>query len=314
MTSKRLEDTREKLGEILAEVKNNNSLDARSERSQAEQAIILTQICNELKSLKAMSELAVSENSVLERLYFIDLYAREDSVADPSGHTFSWIVGQPTNSSFKSTSSRSTDGQDGISDTSEVSGAGEGREVELEDMEHDTNDTLKDDIEITHPIDMEKPLETGDGDFPESVTLLETPPINRPGSHEDSGETAGVTLGTAATESEVANVADDVAGQLSLKAASDSIHSTVTQDYDSASMKSHVPRTYISPGERSRREELSQELLKFLREDNGTFFISGKAGSGKSTLMSKFHLFITQLNLYQHWPTTHIHDRREMLH
>ena len=37
-----------------------------------------------------------------------------------------------------------------------------------------------------------------------------------------------------------------------------------------------------------RRKLLSQELLKFLREDNGTFFITGKAGSGKSTLMSEF--------------------------
>lgn len=37
----------------------------------------------------------------------------------------------------------------------------------------------------------------------------------------------------------------------------------------------------------SRRAEVARELLIFLRERNGTFFITGKPGSGKSTLISK---------------------------
>ncbi|KAL7624231.1 hypothetical protein AAE478_005790 [Parahypoxylon ruwenzoriense] len=38
--------------------------------------------------------------------------------------------------------------------------------------------------------------------------------------------------------------------------------------------------------ESHRREQLSQDLFRFLREENGTFLVSGKAGSGKSTLMT----------------------------
>lgn len=65
-------------------------------------------------------------------------------------------------------------------------------------------------------------------------------------------------------------------------------------DADNGSIRSSSNGSYAHPAESSRRinaEELerrrhnSEYFISFLRKDNGVFFASGKAGSGKSTLM-----------------------------
>ncbi|KAI1881711.1 hypothetical protein JX265_000537 [Neoarthrinium moseri] len=268
LTSKRLKETQETLEEVLTQLKAGSD-------SQLEQNDALAQIRDELKNLKDMSESAVQENSVLERLYFADLYSREDAVADPSEHTFHWILGQALdiNSAAETTS---IDGDTEKQNDAHVRGD-DGHE-ENKAMEQISDTVGAKDITSDNP---QTGLEKHDHDD------ISMPAINHLAVDEPHSETPNDrALGTSLPESgKIDDTQQFTDGSSQVATATSRPPSP--QPASGAGLDNSIS-IHDSPEraeEESRRGQLSQDFLKFLREDNGTFFISGKAGSGKSTLM-----------------------------
>ena len=234
-----------------------------------------------------MSKLVVSENSVLERLYFADLYAREDAIVHPSGHTFHWIVRQTSNnSSMKTNSSNNATSQDKVSDGPRRSDTGS-NEAELNESETGTNENLKYNSRVARQSNAGRPVQIKEMDLPHSITMPETLPRKGKAPNESFAQTAaGAKPETTVVEHKVVNNAEDDVDNILPKLFAP-VNTGVSVGSVSKSLSSPQSEREILQ-EAIRRKLLSQELLKFLREDNGTFFITGKAGSGKSTLMSEF--------------------------
>jgi len=62
-----------------------------------------TDICSALSRLQSMSRSLSRENQILRRLYFDNIYAREDNIADAMSGTFKWIVEENEDESIYST-------------------------------------------------------------------------------------------------------------------------------------------------------------------------------------------------------------------
>ncbi|KAI8623513.1 hypothetical protein F5Y19DRAFT_370888 [Xylariaceae sp. FL1651] len=92
-TCGRLDKTRIELGNILAELK---SVSAKDRAARLDNASLISDVRNLLKSLICMTESVTYENIVLSRLYFPSLHWREDTVSDSARHTFRWIIGKPS--------------------------------------------------------------------------------------------------------------------------------------------------------------------------------------------------------------------------
>ncbi|KAI5864372.1 hypothetical protein GGS23DRAFT_496621 [Durotheca rogersii] len=254
LTSKRLEETREKLNEILS--RESSSVFSQSEQEQN----ALNQIRDELKNLKSLSETVTQENIVLERLYFDDMYAREDSVANPSDGTYNWIIGEASENIPVSVAGSGA-GTSGSDDDYNRESAGDSREGHREElMNGATTDAapvesvsnVKSDTDIELPKIEAKP--GADFKTKDDVLIDKTPPDQNKVSKGGQGEyTEGV-----AKESDGTNAAP---------------------------IQKPSAMSWVDDIEGPQRRQLSRRLLQFLREGNGTFFVSGKAGSGKSTLM-----------------------------
>jgi hypothetical protein len=63
-----------------------------------------TDICSTLSRLQSMSRSLSQENQILRRLYFDNIYAREDTIADAESGTFKWILEEDEDKSIHSIS------------------------------------------------------------------------------------------------------------------------------------------------------------------------------------------------------------------
>ena len=59
-------------------------------------------ICSALSTLQSMSRSLSRENQILRRLYFDNLYAREDTITDAESGTFKWILEEDEDESIYS--------------------------------------------------------------------------------------------------------------------------------------------------------------------------------------------------------------------
>ncbi|KAH6714421.1 hypothetical protein BKA61DRAFT_359607 [Leptodontidium sp. MPI-SDFR-AT-0119] len=191
-------------------------------------------ICSALSRLQSMSRSLSRENRILRRLYFDNIYAREDTIADAESGTFKWILEEDENESIHSIAENddesihsTEDDEEEVVDPSESSGNAEevlAREESLVDED-----------------------EFQDGENESPTDLKSGPPVqveNEPTQGEEHNIEIRDSGNTPKTPPDA-------------------------QEAEQGRIRAHTRDSFVA----------------WLRSGNQIYHISGKAGSGKSTLM-----------------------------
>ena len=191
-----------------------------------------TDICSALSRLQSMSRSLSRENQILRRLYFANIYTREDTIANAEGGTFKWI---------------------------------------LEDEDKSIHSIAKDDEESIYSTkeDHEKLVDSSE----ESMNAEEN--LTRESLVDEDENRDGATESHADSESRL---------PVQVKIEPSQGEEREVEIQDSGSM----PRSPTGDQEAEQRRIRAQTrdlFLAWLRSGNQIYHISGKAGSGKSTLM-----------------------------
>ncbi|KAH6694283.1 hypothetical protein BKA61DRAFT_662945 [Leptodontidium sp. MPI-SDFR-AT-0119] len=267
-SAKHMTEVHKDLSQNIKQLRDMTSRSGESERRAGiEDKQILTEVRVSLSKLVLLTKNITRENSVLKRLYFQSMYQREDSVEDPDGGSFGWILGsraeQDCNeegsqifdsaSSFRSVSTRSSSNlieaeNEAVSTVQAAGTADEPRGVHIQSSV----------VGRSNPLLGSESAEGGglSNEYEAS------------NNNEDFEAGSGELIEDAI--SVVTDASDVEASDLGASIASDADHAGVSY-YDSEEVE--------------RRRETSELFLSFLRNDHGVFFITGKAGSGKSTLL-----------------------------
>ena len=266
--AKHMTEVHKDLSQNIKQLRDVTNRPGESEqRAGIEDKQILTEIRASLSKLVLLAKSITRENSVLKMLYFKSMYQREDSVEDPEGGSFGWILGSQVEEdcneedsqvvdpakSFRSVSTRSSsnliEAEDGTVSTVQATGIADvSRGVHIQGTIVRRNNPL--------PVS-----ESAEGDRLSSGS--EAP------NNNENFETGSEELSLDGIS---------VVGDASDLEASD-------LDASSASNSQHAGFSRFDAEEVERRRETSDLFLSFLRNDHGVFFITGKAGSGKSTLL-----------------------------
>jgi hypothetical protein len=192
-----------------------------------------TDICSALSRLQSMSRSLSRENQILRRLYFANIYAREDTIANAEGGTFKWILEDED----KSIHSIAKDDDESIYSTEE----------DHEKLVDSSEESMNAEENLTRRESLADEDENRDG-------AIE--------SHADSESRLPVQVKIEPRQGEEREIE--------------------IQDSES------TPRSPTGDQEAEQRRIRAQtrdSFLAWLRSGNQIYHISGKAGSGKSTLM-----------------------------
>jgi len=227
---------------------------------------ILTEIRISLSKLAKISNSISRENLCLKRLYFDSMHRREDSVEDPQGGSFGWMLEGPededeseneeeplvylqqarslySTSSISSSDSTETDHDNDLASQGVANGL---HKVHIQNC-----------IVVTNYSSSPSAAQSDSGD--EENRILD---LHDTFDHDENSEESDFEVYPA---SDIEDILD-----------SDSINTSSL----------HSPKlAKIDAEELKRRFEISKSFISFLRKDHGVFFITGKPGSGKSTLM-----------------------------
>jgi hypothetical protein len=191
-------------------------------------------ICSALSTLQSMSRSLSRENQILRRLYFDNIYAREDTITDAEGGTFKWILEEDEDESIYSIAEN---GNGSFYSTEE-----DDREL-LDPSESSSNG--EDLLAIEETLASEN--EVQDGEEESSVELESGPPVQVENEPNAGEEHKIDTWGSGNT--------------------------------------SKSPPDAREAEQRRIRAQTRDSFLAWLGSGNQIYHISGKAGSGKSTLM-----------------------------
>ncbi|CZR70135.1 uncharacterized protein PAC_20036 [Phialocephala subalpina] len=211
------------------------------------------QLLAELRDIMAKIEIRPralpKENAVLRRLYFDTMYSREDNISMAESGTFKWMLGEQDPASSRSSISGS------VASDSRSNG---------EDEDEAVDDSRS---EIEDPFSIPKGEENLSQGSPSDSETEE--PFSPPGGEPGSG-----------SGSETEKPFSPPEGEGNIRQGSPS----ASKDQVGESTLVQAPAPGPSP-ELAMRQRAADSFLSFIEHDNGIFFISGKAGSGKSTLM-----------------------------
>jgi hypothetical protein len=192
-------------------------------------------ICSALSRLQSMSRSLSRENRILRRLYFDNIYAREDTIADAESGTFKWILKEDENESIHSI----TENDD------ESSSSTEEDDEELVDPSESSSNAEEVLAREESLVDED---EFQDGEKESPVDLKSGSPVqveNEPTQGEEH--------------------------KIEIR--------------DSGNNPESPPDAQGAEQRRRIRAQTRDSFVAWLRSGNQIYHISGKAGSGKSTLM-----------------------------
>jgi hypothetical protein len=232
------------------------------QRAGIEDKQILTEIRASLSKLVLLAKNITRENSVLKMLYFKSMYQREDSVEDPDGGSFGWILESQVEEDCSEEDSQVVDPANSFRS---VSTRSPNNLIEAED------ETVSN-VQSSGISDRSRGVHTLGSIIGRNNPLL-------------VGEAAeGDRLSNGSKASNSNTDFETGSGELSLDGIS-VVADSSDLDAGSASNPQHAGFSDFDAQELERRRETSDLFLSFLRNDHGEFFITGKAGSGKSTLL-----------------------------
>ena len=227
--------------------------------NESEQMKSLAEIRNSLSRLYLLANSMSRENRILSRLYFKSIYSREDTIANAESGTFTWILENGDDEPSRSVRAMSHSSEDvaGESESSihreeEANSELEGTDVGPADSSQENNESSDEEDGLGHEspeLSHRKERRAG-GENKESI-------------HRDEDETS--------------NHDDHSSDRMATVDTSD--------DDDTASVAYPRDKGEISQSEKEVREFTRDAFLTWLKSGSQIYHISGKAGSGKSTLM-----------------------------
>jgi hypothetical protein len=266
-SAKHMTEVHKDLSQNIKQLRDMTNRSRESEqRAGIEDKQILTEIRASLSKLVLLAKNITRENSVLKMLYFKSMYQREDSVEDPDGGSFGWILGSQVEEDCNEEDSQAFDPANSFRSVSTRSSSN------LIEAEAETIST----VQATGIVDESRGVHI-------KGTLIRR---NNPLPVSQSAEGDRLING-----SEAPNNANFETGSEELSLDGISVVSDASDveasdlDASSASNPHHADFSHFDAEEVGRRRETSDLFLSFLRNDHGVFFITGKAGSGKSTLL-----------------------------
>ena len=198
-----------------------------------------TNLCSTLSRLQSMSKSLSRENQILRRLYFDNIYAREDTIADAESGTFKWILEEDEDKSIHSIAEH---------DDGSIYSAEENYEISLDSSEGSMN---SEDILTRGSLANEDEIRAGPSELQaDSESALSVQVEIEP----DQGEERQIEI----------------------------------QDFENTPQS---PTSSQEAEQRRIRAQTRDSFLRWLRSENQIYQISGKAGSGKSTLMKFLSAF-----------------------
>ena len=227
--------------------------------NESEQMKSLAEIRNSLSRLYVLANSMSRENRILSRLYFKSIYSREDTIANAESGTFTWILENGDDEPSRSVRAMSHSSEDvaGESESSihreeEANSELEGTDVGPADSSQENNESSDEEDGLGHesPELSHREERRAGGENKESIHRDEDETSN----HDDHSSDRKATVDT-------------------------------FDDDDAASVADSRDREEISQSEKEMREFTRDAFLTWLKSGSQIYHISGKAGSGKSTLM-----------------------------
>jgi energy-coupling factor transporter ATP-binding protein EcfA2 len=265
--AKHMTEVHKDLSQNIKQLRDMTNRSGESEqRAGIEDKQILTEIRASLSKLVLLAKNITRENSVLKKLYFKSMYQREDSVEDPDGGSFGWILGSQVEEDCNEEDSQAFDPANSFRSVSTRSSSN------LIEAEGKTISTVQ---------------STGIADESRGIHIQGTiVRRNNPLPVSQSAEGDRLINGFEAPNNENFETGSEELSLDGISVASDASDVEASDlDAGSASNPHHAGFSHFDAEEVERRRETSDLFLSFLRNDHGVFFITGKAGSGKSTLL-----------------------------
>jgi hypothetical protein len=267
-SAKHMTEVHKDLSQNIKQLRDMTNRSGESEqRAGIEDKQILTEIRASLSKLVLLAKNITRENSVLKMLYFKSMHQREDSVEDPDGGSFGWILESQVEEDCSEEDSQVVDSANSFRSVSTRSSS---NLIEAED------ETVSN-VQSSGVADRSRGVHAQDSIIGRNNPLLvgEAAEGDRlSNGSEASNSNADFETGSGELSLDGISVASD---------ASDVEASDL--DAGSVSNSQHAGFSHFDAKEVERRRETSDLFLSFLRNDHGVFFITGKAGSGKSTLL-----------------------------
>jgi hypothetical protein len=259
-TASQFTSLRKELGQAVQEFLKKSDENIETNRNnESEQVKSLAEIRNSLSRLYVLADSMSRENRILRRLYFKSMYSREDTIANAESGTFAWILENGDDESSHSVRAMSHSSEDVASESEssihreeEVNHEPEGTNVGPADSGQENDESSHEEDGLSH-----KSLESSHGQERRAGSE------NKESIHRDEDETS--------------NHNDHSSDRLATVDISD--------DDDAASVAYPRDREEISQSEKEVREFTRDAFLTWLKSGSQIYHISGKAGSGKSTLM-----------------------------
>jgi hypothetical protein len=248
-SAKHMTEVHKDLSQNIKQLRDMTNRSGESEQSAGvEDKQILSEIRASLSKLVLLAKNITQENSVLKKLYFKSMYQREDSVENPDGGSFGWILGSQVEEDYNDEDSQVVDPANSFRSVSTRSSSN------LVDAEDETLSTVQ---------------ATGLADGPRDIHIQGSiVRRNNPLLVTESAEGDRLSNGSEASNDNVDF--ETGSGELSL----DGI-SVVTDISDSnagsASSPHHAYFSHFDAEEVDRRRETSDLFLSFLKNDHGVF-------------------------------------------
>ncbi|KAE9363293.1 hypothetical protein N431DRAFT_564836 [Stipitochalara longipes BDJ] len=250
-------------GELFQSLKLNDSEKMVNASSLFE---IHTSLISLMAQLKAVSNSSTAETRILKKLYFNSIHSRSETISDAEVGTFSWLleddtreVGLSDSESSIPMSSRPSNSRTDEKQSSELS-AHESPEIEWGRIEED---------------DTEK-VEIGSPPFHADRQIQAPRYQDSEDDDEEGGEkTSNGNLSGRSEEGEEGSDSSSLSGA-----------SEEGNDLSIEEVTLNAPESLVRyPYEVELHQRTRHSFLKWLNSGSGVYHISGKAGSGKSTLM-----------------------------
>lgn len=251
---------RKELGQTVQEFLKKSDENIETNRNnESEQMKSLAEIRNSLSRLYVLANSMSRENRILSRLYFKSMYSREDTIADAESGTFAWILENGDDKPSHSVRAMSHSSEDAASESESSSHREEEVNYELEGTNVGPADSGQENNESSH----------------EEDGLSHKSPESSHGKERRAGSESKESIHR--DEDETSNYDDH---------SSDRMATVDTSDGDDAASVAYSrDRWEISEPEKKMREFTRDAFLTWLKSGSQIYHISGKAGSGKSTLM-----------------------------